>query len=492
MKHPDNVPQSDLPDPARRNRMIAVVGTTLAILLVVELALQFALHTGWRTYRGFDTVSAIAVDGHGQAWAVGNRQGRESLMTYTENGSRVEVTLPDALTQAHPIALMLDRQDRVWVGTDFGMIGMRNVDGIWILFSPEEYGSDSTRQIIMDGQGRVWARSHRGPAELDPGSSERTIRYANSGIANNDAVSMAVDPEGHLWVLTMQRELKVHEADGTWRTVVVVPGTVRYGFMDAALAFDPQGQIWLATVQGVGVLSPDGAWKEYPLGDPYRPLSMRGVLPDSEGRVWISALQQGVFLFDPQAGWTNYTSRNSGIVRDANAMALDPQGRVWIASSYGRLTGFDPNAALPAGSIPAVHRTAMAIVPFILLNITLLAMLLTTSVRRSVANRKEIAKFSLGFAGWFVVALLFWFFLRYSNPPTDAFMFFNPLALLAPLVNLLLLIILFARQRRMFSGAISALLVNWSALLLFASGAEESLSLSTVGTLFMLPFFMAL
>jgi hypothetical protein len=82
--------------------------------------------------------------------AVGYRQGRESLMTYTENGSRVEVPLPDELAQAQPITLMIDKQDRVWVGTDFGRVGMRNVDGTWILFSPEDYGSYSTRQIIMD------------------------------------------------------------------------------------------------------------------------------------------------------------------------------------------------------------------------------------------------------------------------------------------------------------------------------------------------------
>jgi hypothetical protein len=39
--------------------------------------------------------------------------------------------LPEELTHLSARALMVDAQDRVWVGTDHGFIDMRDVDGRW-------------------------------------------------------------------------------------------------------------------------------------------------------------------------------------------------------------------------------------------------------------------------------------------------------------------------------------------------------------------------
>jgi ligand-binding sensor domain-containing protein len=381
MKHPDNKTTLSPFHLLRRKPWMAVLVVLLASLLVAEMTLQLALRAGWKTFRGFDMVSAVAVDGKGQAWVSGFWREGPGLMTYSETGKAVEVPLPGDLGWGAINALMIDRQDRVWLGTEGGRIAMLDSNGKWIVYSGNT--EESVWQIVMDGQGQVWTKSHRGPAKIDPDSGERTFTFTDPALTDHDAVALATDPQGQAWALTRQRELKVLEADGNWRTVVIVPATVRNGFMDAFLTFDPQGQIWMATVQGVGVLSPDGAWKEHPLGDPYRPLSLYEVMADLEGRVWVAAFQprsmnaepfSGLFLFDPQAGWTSYTRSNSGLFNDAEALSLDPQGQVWIGSYYGRLSRFDPNAALPARSISAVHLTAMVIVPVILLSIALIAM----------------------------------------------------------------------------------------------------------------------
>ncbi len=490
MNASDTAARFDLSGPSRRNRIIAALGVILAFLLLGEIGLQFALRLGWRTYRGLDGVSAIAVDGDGGAWALGYLQGRESLMTYTENGSRVEVPLPVELTQAHPITLMIDRQDRAWVGTDFGMIGMRDTDGAWILFSPENYGSDSTRQIIMDGQGRVWARSHRGPAELDPASGDRTIRYASSGMANSDAVALATDRQGQLWALTGQREVKVLEDNGNWRTVVVVPGTVRNGFVDATLTFDMQGQMWLATVQGVGVLSADGAWTEHPLGDPYAPLSLRGILTDAEGRVWVADFEQGIFLFDPQTGWTNYARRNSGLRSDIHVLALDPQGQVWLGSTQGSVTKFDPATSLPVAILPAVRFGTQALLPGVLISLFLLAILVTVQGRPDTGIARQIREFSLGFVTWYAIALLLWGFLRYSHVQSSSPLFFNPLAVLVPVVNLVLMIWLYTKRRGMARGAVWAMVINSMGMLFMVPIGIQWVSTSLFAAVFMMPFFM--
>lgn len=417
-------------------------------------------------------------------------------MTYSETGKTVEVPLPGDLGWGAINALMIDRQDRVWLGTDGGRIAMLDSNGKWIVYSSTT--EESVWQIVMDGQGQVWARSHRGPAKIDPDSGERTFTFTDPALADHDAAALATDPQGQVWVLTRQRELRVLEADGNWRTVVIVPATVRNGFADAALTFDPQGKLWLATVQGVGVLSPDGAWKEHPLGDLYRPLSLYEVTADAEGRVWVAAFQprsinaepfSGLFLFDPQAGWTNYTRSNSGLRIDANALALDPHGQVWIGSSQGRVSTFHPDPALPGNSVSAIRTTARRIIPAALLSVIVLGILSSVFRRPIEGNERNMVEFSLAFAGWFVIGALLWVSVSYAHAQSSGVLIISPLALIPPVVNILLLIVLFMWQRRMAWGAFSAFLVNWIGLIFVTPATVPFGGAPFLESVFMLPFF---
>jgi hypothetical protein len=306
-------------------------------------------------------------------------------------------------------------------------------------------------------------------------------------------VALATDPQGQLWALTAKRELKVLEADGSWRTAVVVPGTVRNGFMDASLAFDPQGQIWLTTAGGVGVWSPDGAWKEHPLGDPHHPLSMRGVLTDAEGRVWVATSEQGLFRFDPGAGWTNYTGRNSALSPDLEALALDPRGKVWVGSTQGRLAALDPEAALPAKIIPSVRFGATALVPgILLLSLGLLAMRSPIQLGFGTASRRQIVFFALGFLTWYAIATLMWWFLLLSWPRPEGPVFFtiNPLIVLAPVVHLVLMVFFYRKQRQMARGALWAFLVNSMGISLLGPFPASLLGGAAASGLLMVPFFL--
>ena len=503
MNHPANNTQSTLSDSIRRKRTITVVGTILAVLVVAEITLQLALRAGWKAYGGDSTVSAIAVDGQGRAWTAGYYRGQRRLIAYSETGKPMEVGLPSELGGGQIISLMIDRQDRVWLGTEGGKIGMLDNNGQWTLYS--SITEEDIRQIVMDGQGQVWVRSHRGPAKIDPDSGERTFLLADSALVDHDSMALAIDPQGQVWALTRQRELRVLEADNNWRTVFVAPATVRNGPADSFLTFDPQGQMWMATVQGVGTLSPNGAWKEHPLGDPRSPLSLYELMADAQGRVWVAAFQprmnnaaafSGVFRFDPQAGWTSYTSSNSGLSLNADSMALAPGGEVWIGSSYGGVRRFDPRATIPEWSLPAVRRAARLMIPAILLSITFLAIAITTRGKPMAEIRqspKEILEFSLGFAGWFVIAILLWVFLRYSQAQSAVgLMFFNPLALLVPVVNLVLMTFLYARARRMARGAFSAIVVNSVGMILLLPISVGSVGTALLAAIFMTPFFLSL
>jgi len=336
-----------------RQKGIRLAGVILVLLLLIALALQFSLSLGWTAYAGLDGIVGIAADDDGRVWVAGYQGSAAVLRLYQENASPVQIPLPAELSRLPTGALMVDDRDHVWVGTDHGHVGMRDVNGEWRVYWSS--AKSSIWGLVMDGKGHVWARSHQGPGRIVPDAGDRSFTFTNSGLPDSDAVAIATDERGQLWVLTQKREVKVLEPAGSWRTYTTVPDTVNNSIFGAHLAVDGQGRIWLVTDTGVSVLEPGGLWSAYPLGDPTKPLSITAILPGPGGRVWVASENQGLFAFDPATGWTNYTSRNSGLSSDfVTSLAQDPDGRIWIGTSRGSLNRWDPDAASLARILPAL------------------------------------------------------------------------------------------------------------------------------------------
>jgi streptogramin lyase len=468
-------------------KSIRLSGVILALLLLTALALQFFLHLGWKGYKGLDGIVGIAADGDGRVWVTGYQGPVGVLMLYQENESPVQIPLPEELTRLSHGALMVDNQDRVWVGTDHGHVGMRDVDGKWILYSSSL--NYSVWGLVMDGQGRIWARSHQGPGQIDPGAGDRSFTFTNSGLPDSDAVAMTIDGQGQLWVLTQKREVKVLGPDGIWRIYTTVPDTVNNSIFGSYLAIDGQGGIWLSNNAGVAVLDPGGGWTPYPLGDPTKPLSITAILPSPDGRVWVASENQGLFAFDPGAGWTNYTSRNSGLSSNfVTSLDQVPDGRIWIGSSRGSLNRWDPDAASLAHILPAISLATQVILPAAILSVGLLALLRVASGRWGPVTGRKIRDFSFAFAGWFIGNALLWGWIRYSYDQSGGLAFIDPRALIPLPLNILVLMLLYLANRWMALGLLSAFTANWIVIILIAPFVNGS----GASGILMIPFFLPL
>ncbi|HSK89315.1 MAG TPA: two-component regulator propeller domain-containing protein, partial [Anaerolineales bacterium] len=214
------------------------LGAILALLLLTALSLQLLLRAGWNAYAGLDGTVGIAADGEGRVWATGYQGPAAVLMLYEDDARPVQIPLPDELTRLSPGALMVDDQGRVWMGSDHGFVGMRDPTGEWILYT--DGPNYSIWDLVMDGQGRVWARSHQGPGRIDPGASDRSFTFTNSGLPDSDAVAIATDEQGRLWVLTQKREVMVLEPGGIWMLHTTVPDSVNNSIFGSHLAVDRQ------------------------------------------------------------------------------------------------------------------------------------------------------------------------------------------------------------------------------------------------------------
>ena len=468
-----------------QKKKIQILGGILALLLLIALVLQLILHLGWSTLGPLDHVVGIAAGDDGRVWVTGYQGPVGVLMLYQENARPVQIPLPAELTRLSAGALMVDNQGRVWVGTDHGYVGMRDVDGGWRLYASSL--NYSIWGLVIDGQGRVWARSHQGPGQIDPGAADRSFTFTNSGLPDSDAVAMTTDGQGQLWVLTQKREVKVLEPGGIWRTYTTVPDTINNSIFGAHLAVEGQGGIWLVNNTGVAVLDLGGVLTAYPLGDPTKPLSITAILPGPGGRVWVASENQGLFVFDPDTGWTNYTSRNSGLSSNfVTSLDQDPDGRIWIGSSRGSLNRWDPDAASLARILPALSLATQVILPAAILSVGLLALLRVASGRWGPLTGRKVRDFSFAFAGWFILNALLWIWIRYSYDQSGGLAFIDPRTVIPLPLNLLTLLLLYATNRWMAFGLLSAFTVNWIVVFLIAPFVGGS----GASAILMIPFFL--
>jgi hypothetical protein len=125
-----------------------------------------------------------------------------------------------------------------------------------------------------------------------------------------------------------------------------------------------------------------------------------------------------------------------------------------------------------------------------LIGVALLAVMV--QVRPGTGNAWRIIDFSLGFIAWYAVAILVWALLRISHQESYGLLFINPWAILVPVVHLVLMIFLFAKERQMARGAVAAMVVNSVGMLFLIPIGVAWVSTSLFAAAFMMPFFMLL
>ena len=195
---------------------IVLLVMPLGLLLIAEALIVSFVHQGWTTYK--TNATALAVDQQGRMWAAVTKNGIGGLLLYPDNSAPVSVSMPNELASGSVLSLAIDRQNRIWVGTANGLIGMRESSGSWALYTPEPSPNGNPNvvwDLVIDGQDRAWARCDTTLVQLDPQAANHIYNGASSGLTDNHVDGIAVDKKGQLWVVS-RGELIVLGSDNNW------------------------------------------------------------------------------------------------------------------------------------------------------------------------------------------------------------------------------------------------------------------------------------
>lgn len=322
---------------------------------------------------------------HGTVWV-----GTEEGIVVLEEGqwSRLDDDGSLGLDEVFVSALLLDSQDRIWVGTWGEGIRLFE-DGEWTTYGTDHgLPDDRIWTFYEDSAGRVWVGSKGGVVVFEEDGRRTVYTEDNSPLASNEVRVFVEDSKGDFYIGAYGGGMNVLRADGEWRedpyttqeglpsnfvTALAVQTPDEDAVNDAELLWvgteagissfdgtlfsdplivrqralshhfiedlhaDDDGTLWIVTFGGgVSIYDPEEETYEYlfppetglPANDVY------GLLEDSQGNIWVGT-SEGVAKFDGHK-WETFTQFNSGLAyRYVTGLAEDKQGRIWISTLSG-------------------------------------------------------------------------------------------------------------------------------------------------------------
>lgn len=202
-------------------------------------------------------VRTLAVDQQGTVWVAGTDRIRAFLFSFDGTTWRREED-PVLRLDAGGTDLLVDRQNRLWMGTLRNGLFRKDASG-WKNFRPDNSGlpTASAATLHEDAQGVIWiatnygpeVSSSRGPVTRFDGQAWNSFRYERPpAYGYFNSLSLTTDRKGKLWVGGIHGLLRY---DGIWLEAQIPEATVTY-----QLTTDRNGTIWAATNRGLVRITP--------------------------------------------------------------------------------------------------------------------------------------------------------------------------------------------------------------------------------------------
>jgi ligand-binding sensor domain-containing protein len=265
----------------------------------------------------------VAADRKGGTWACYGGSG----VVWLDGDTHRIYTPADGLAGNQVTALAIDRNDGVWVGTDFGLSHFNGVE--WITYAGENGppGSD-IRSIAVDVENVVWVVSNKGVFSLH--GAEWKPLVLDGGFKH-----VVIGPNGVQWFATSAGGLK--RFDGvSWTSYTAENSGMPDNYMQK-IAIDGRGVLWLscsysfANFTGYGLTRFDGkTWMQWNTDGPVYNI-MRSVAVDHDNVKWFGA-DIGVSCYDG-VKWTNYQRVDGRDISGVYKIIVDKSNRKWFMGS---------------------------------------------------------------------------------------------------------------------------------------------------------------
>ncbi len=286
----------------------------------------------WRRYRiprhsARPYVSALAEEPDGTVWAGSVSEG----LFQFKGGKLTAINASSGLSDNLVESLLVDREGKLWVGTDSGLNRLRRK--YLFVFSQEEgLGYGAVLGLAEVAPGVIWAAK---PADGLYRWEGRTFSRLNAaGLPPHDprVNALLVARDGSCWVASARGLLRFKDpqavADES-RLMGLTNLTV------IALAEDLEGRIWAGTREGELWRLGRGKWVQQSNAWQNHPVT--AIVPNKDGSIWIGTEGKGIYRLRPDG--RAHFDKSAGLLSDSiRTLYLAADGALWIGTAGGGLS----------------------------------------------------------------------------------------------------------------------------------------------------------
>ena len=203
---------------------------------------------------------------------------------------------------------------------------------------------ETINTLFEDSQGRIWIGKTTGVNRYDPGKKEMIhFQYDPKdpySLIDDDVIGIRENPQGHIWIGTTGGLCRFNPEKMNFthlRTRPGQPNALNTNFL-LSMASGPEPYLWLGTALGLSRLN-TGTGKVDNLEIGF----VGGILPRSDGKVWVGCYPGRLILFDPEK-WSieeDYTEADGLPGTDVFGILQGPEGALWLGTTDA-IVRFDP------------------------------------------------------------------------------------------------------------------------------------------------------
>lgn len=321
-----------------------------------------------------DSITSIPISGHGR-YGISSMAVRKSkqiilstykgpIYTYNLESKDTEVLdFPYNYSLSDNTLLMLDKQDRLWIGSSYVSLGILVYDfkkEAFIqnaLFKDQPYGqiNELFTSMYCDVDGFVWLGTDgNGLYRVDPISGELTTYKHNIlnkfSLSTNTVIDINEDLRNNLWVLTNYGNINVLRKSDNH--IYYHPGTVSLKPARILSSFKASdGVLWIGTDgEGLAKVPPVGPSQQFfenTLND--KGYYIHSINEDEDHNIWVGTYQNGLHIYNSRQ--KSFQKKplidvDGHSVQDVRFIFRDSKKRMWVTTDQGLFVYLDSKTLL--------------------------------------------------------------------------------------------------------------------------------------------------
>lgn len=271
------------------------------------------------------------------------------------------IAVQNGLPASKVYAVLQDSTGLLWLGTE---AGLASYDGNTITsFGPSEHVAPSgARSLLIDRQQRLWVGHLGGGISVREGAAFHVLEPEGPGLTR-DVTSIAQDASGAIWVATFgEGALRFTDVPAEGKAKADRFGSGQ-GLSDRITGITRLRDGSLLFLEAEGAIqrwdAAAGTFTPYtPKGLPAL-MGITAVFQDSRGDLWIGTQTSGAVHLDAQGTATTYDIGTRLPSNFVFCFGEDEDGRVWVGTWDNGLARIEPNGIRRFGTDNGTHSLKM-------------------------------------------------------------------------------------------------------------------------------------